>query len=199
MTYSRSLFCFAWASFALAAPAFGQDAAAAGAFAGIPNLTVEYYDVSGRTPQEIRASINANRPRNSNDGERVDGLARWRLRWNWRRNESTCDLSQPRIEFSATILMPRLVNQEAVSARVLARWHAYIAALERHEAGHVRPRSSAGTRSRTPFGPAHLKGRPRRRGGPIRRSRGTMPNMTEARATVPGTAQAFPKIPRPGS
>ena len=108
------------------------------AFAGIPNLTIEYYDVSGRTPQEIRASINAVRPSDANDGRRVDGLARWQLRWSWRTTGRACDLSEPQIDFSATILMPRLVDKETVAPRVLTRWRTYIAALERHEAGHVR-------------------------------------------------------------
>jgi predicted secreted Zn-dependent protease len=126
----------ALAAFAAAA---AQDAPRPGPLAGIPNLTIEYYDVSGRTPAAIRAALNAVRPRDPNDGLPVDALSRWNVRWSWRGNgRGGCDLANARIEYSARIVMPRLANEADVPPGLRARWRAYVAALETHEAGHVR-------------------------------------------------------------
>jgi predicted secreted Zn-dependent protease len=129
-----------FAALALAAiAAFAQDAPRQGPLAGIPNLAIEYYDVSGRTPAAIRAALNAVRPRDPNDGRPVDALSRWEVRWSWRGNgRGGCDLAHPTVNYSARIVMPRLANEADVPPGVRARWRAYIAALEAHEAGHVR-------------------------------------------------------------
>lgn len=128
------------AALALAAfAAIAQGAPRQGPLAGIPNLTIEYYDVSGRTPAAIRAALNAVRPRDPNDGLPVDALSRWYVRWSWRGNgRGGCDLANPTVEYSARIVMPRLANEADVPPAVRARWRAYVAALETHEAGHVR-------------------------------------------------------------
>ena len=112
---------------------------ATGPLAGIPNLDVEYYHVSGRSVAEIRAALNRVRPTDPNDGQRVDALNRWYISWRWPGNgRGGCDLRRTTIRFSATLRMPRLVNTATTPRVVLARWNAYRIALERHEAGHLR-------------------------------------------------------------
>lgn len=108
-------------------------------FPGIPGVTITYYDVTGRTPAAIRASMNAQRPTDSNDGKRVDALSRWSMRWRWRGDgRGGCDLATTQIDYSATVLLPRLADPAALSAANLARWQLYLAALTRHEDGHLR-------------------------------------------------------------
>ncbi len=112
---------------------------ATGPLAGIPNLDVEYYDVSGRSVAEIRAALNRVRPTDPNDGQRVDAVNRWYISWRWPGNgRGGCDLARTELRFSATLRMPRLVNTAVTPRAVLARWNAYRVALERHEAGHLR-------------------------------------------------------------
>ncbi|HYD11694.1 MAG TPA: DUF922 domain-containing protein [Allosphingosinicella sp.] len=112
---------------------------ATGPLAGIPNLDVDYYEVSGRSVAEIRAAINRVRPTDPNDGQRVDAVNRWYISWRWPGNgRGGCDLARTEIRFTATLRMPRLVNQANTPRAVVARWEAYRAALERHEAGHLR-------------------------------------------------------------
>ena len=107
--------------------------------AGISGLQITYYDVSGQSVREIREALNRVRPRDPNDGQPVDALAHWRIDWRWPTGPSGgCDLSRVRVTFRADILMPRLAPGAATPAPVAARWRAYAAALERHEAGHVR-------------------------------------------------------------
>ncbi|HST37292.1 MAG TPA: DUF922 domain-containing protein [Allosphingosinicella sp.] len=110
-------------------------------FAGIPGVERLSYDVSGASVAAIRRSIDNHpeRPRDPNDGLRVDALANWYMRWSWPAGPSGgCDLARARIQFSARVTMPRLLNERLVPAPVLARWRAYLDALERHEDGHVR-------------------------------------------------------------
>lgn len=122
-----------------AAPGAAEPPAAGSAFAGLPNVDLQYYDVTGQNPREIREAMNRVRPTDPNDGLRLDALTRWRMGFGWpRRGPDQCVLDQARVNFSATVLMPRLVNAEALPQSLRTRWQTYIAALATHEAGHVR-------------------------------------------------------------
>ena len=112
---------------------------AAEALAGITNLDRQYYEVSGNSLFEIRRALNRVRPRDPNDGLGVDALANWYIHWRWPgRADGSCDLSRAEIRFSASIRMPRLVETPQTPPAVRMRWRAYVAALERHEANHIR-------------------------------------------------------------
>ena len=112
---------------------------ATGPLAGIPNLDAQYYEVSGRSVAEIRAAINRVRPRDPNDGQAVDAVNRWYISWRWPGDgRGGCVLARTELRFTATLRMPRLVNLARTPRAVVVRWNNYIAALERHEAGHLR-------------------------------------------------------------
>lgn len=107
--------------------------------AGIPNLTVEYYDVRGRNLFEIRRDLNRLRPRDPNDRLGVDAVSRWYMSWRWPTGaDGGCDLAATDLRFSATLRMPRLVDTAGTPEAVLIRWRRYMVALEGHEAGHIR-------------------------------------------------------------
>jgi predicted secreted Zn-dependent protease len=129
--------------FALIAALAAQADAANPAFAGIPNLTVRHYDVSGQSVAAIRKSINAARPDNPKAGQGgLDALSRWRIDYRWETEQQPlgCRVAAAEASFNAEILLPRLVpaNGKAIPKPVLAQWNAYIAALEAHEAGYLR-------------------------------------------------------------
>jgi predicted secreted Zn-dependent protease len=127
------------AGFSLAGSATAVPPPATGPLAGIPNLDVEYYDVSGRSVAEIRAAINRVRPRDPNDGVAVDALNRWYISWRWPGDgHGGCALARVELRFTGNLRMPRLVNFAATPRAVVARWNAYVVALVRHEAGHLR-------------------------------------------------------------
>lgn len=119
----------------VAVPSVGQTPPG---FDGIPNVSFDYYDLAGRDPKAIRAAMVEVRPTDPNDGERVDALTRWAWRWSWQTTPGGCDLANVNLTYSATVRLPRLKDRAVVPANVLKDWDAYIAALERHEAGHVR-------------------------------------------------------------
>ena len=108
-------------------------------FAGIPNLELAYYEVSGRTADEIRRSLDARQPRDPNDGMPVAALSSWSMHWGWRaRLGGGCDLSRPTIDFRARPLLPRLASERDLTPELRARWRAFLAAVQAHEARHVR-------------------------------------------------------------
>lgn len=120
-------------------PPPAQPPSAETSLAGVTNLDVQYYDVSGNSLFEIRRALNRVRPRDPNDGLGVDALSSWYIAWRWPGNpDGGCDLSRAEIRFSASIRMPRLVETAATPAAVRTRWRAYAASLARHEANHVR-------------------------------------------------------------
>jgi len=125
----------------LAVPCAGQPATAQSgdAFAGIPGVTIVHYPVDGADAAAVRRSIDANRPTDTHDGQRVDALSEWDTRWTWRRGPGgTCDLRTAAVRYSATVRMPRLAPTARLTPAERADWDRYIAALARHEAGHVR-------------------------------------------------------------
>jgi predicted secreted Zn-dependent protease len=126
-------------AFAAATPGAAEPPPATGPFAGIPDVDIQYYDVTGRNAREIREAMNRVRPTDPNDGQRVDALSRWRMGWGWPgRGAAVCQLDRARVMFNAIVLLPRLANADALPAALRARWQAYMAAVEVHEAGHIR-------------------------------------------------------------
>lgn len=113
------------------APALAAD----DPFAGIPNLKFQYYDVEGRTPAEIYASMRSRAP------QKGDGVAHtaWHMRVGWQesRRGSTCRVSDPMASLSIVVVLPRLVTRE-VTSQAIGYWRRTMRGLEIHEAGHAR-------------------------------------------------------------
>jgi len=107
-------------------------------FAGIPGIRFEHYDVEGRTPQEIYASMHARAPRDA-DGAQGLGRTSWQMDVHWResRRGSSCTVSEPVVRMSISVLLPRL-RTSPVTPDGLAFWRASLRGLEIHEAGHAR-------------------------------------------------------------
>ena len=109
------------------------------AFAGIPHIAFVTYPVHGTDLATIRASLDAARPVDPNDGERVEAISNPRFTWQWPGGRGgDCYPGAATVRFAATVTLPRLVGIAALAPDVQVRWRRYIAALEMHEAGHVR-------------------------------------------------------------
>ena len=108
-------------------------------FDGVPGVKIASYPVHGRDLATIGASLARVGPRDPHDGERVEALTRWRFTWQWPLLPGGgCRLSAASVRFSATVTLPRLVGLATLPPALQAHWRRYLAALEAHEAMHVR-------------------------------------------------------------
>lgn len=105
-------------------------------FAGMPNVTFQYYDVEGRTPAEIYQSMRARAP------QKGDGVAHtaWHIRVGWRqsRRGDTCEVADPITSLSITVTLPRLATADGVTPQATDFWERTMRGLEIHEAGHAK-------------------------------------------------------------
>jgi predicted secreted Zn-dependent protease len=105
---------------------------------GIPGVTITSYDVAGRDAAAVRRAINAARPTDTNDGNRVDGLSRYDFRWRWHRDAGgRCSATPDDVAFTAVVTVPRLTGADP-SSRLQAQFDRYLRSLLAHEDGHVR-------------------------------------------------------------
>jgi predicted secreted Zn-dependent protease len=117
-------------------PATAADVAAP--FADIPNVTIAPYAVAGRNAAAVRRAIDAVRPTDPNDGQRVDGLSHYEFRWRWHRDgQGKCTAAPEDVTFSATVTVPRLAENDPPS-RLRDQFDRYLQSLLGHEEGHIR-------------------------------------------------------------
>lgn len=109
------------------------------AFHDVPGVRIQTYPVAGSTMAAIRASLDAAELVDPNDASRVAGVTHWHFRWRWPGTAAGgCELAAASVRFRATVLLPRPVDLNAAAPGVQAAWAHYRAALEAHEANHVR-------------------------------------------------------------
>lgn len=104
---------------------------------GIPNVSVDYYDIDATDTATIRAELNARGP--IDEGRHFDANTRYYYHWNWDNGaDGSCGTANADISFNAVIRLPHLTHFAALEPDVAQAWRAYMTALAFHEAGHVR-------------------------------------------------------------
>ena len=109
--------------------------------AATPGLTVveetQYYEVTGSSAEELRASILRLAPRD-HTGQRGVGMTSWQVRWGYgvKQTASACVRTSLDIKVNLVIALPRWKNRYDDSG-LADRWNIYLAALEGHERGHL--------------------------------------------------------------
>ena len=99
--------------------------------------TVLYYDVHGRTFEELRADMHRLGPKI--DGNSYVGETRSPMRWTWRTESigvASCSIREVSVVVNAQITLPRWTPPPDTEPGLAAEWKRFIAALETHEAGH---------------------------------------------------------------
>ncbi len=100
--------------------------------------TVEYFDVSGFTPLEIRAELRRLGPTGA-DGRRYDGFTKWLVNWkfNYKNVSQGCAIAGVTTTVKATIFFPRLKTDTATPVPVKQAFAGFLEKLMLHEKGHV--------------------------------------------------------------
>jgi len=98
----------------------------------VPNITIKYYDVSGKNYADVIRSIEKQRPRDPASNQLMVGGASWSLGASMTQvtRGKVCTVTGAKAEFSADAELPRLVNEQALSPKQLAYWRAYLSQIE---------------------------------------------------------------------
>ncbi len=104
--------------------------------------TTNFYNVTGSTFREIRASIAKARPWK----DRFDGDTRWDVRWKFQYAERPggCAITSYSVSTKIVITLPRWTPPADVDSAVKEQWSRFYTALAQHELGHARLGTAAG-------------------------------------------------------
>ena len=111
----------------------------------IGHTTVMYYDVHGRTFDEVRADMRRLGPKVADSS--FVGETRSPMRWSWRTESmnGSCSIRDVTVSVNAQITLPRWTPPADTEPGLAAEWTRFIAALETHEAGHKDISAKAGS------------------------------------------------------
>ena len=98
----------------------------------VPNITIKYYDVSGKNYAGVVESIEKQRPRDAATKQLLAGGASWSLgaSMTQRTVGTVCTVTKAKAEFAASAELPRLVNEQTLAPAELAKWRAYVSHIE---------------------------------------------------------------------
>lgn len=94
------------------------------------------YPVHAQPGEPLRAALNAATPIEVN-GRRFHGYTRWNVRWNyrwWREASGRCRITEVTVRLQTEVQLPELRTATPAQRAAFDR---YLAALSRHEQGHV--------------------------------------------------------------
>jgi predicted secreted Zn-dependent protease len=109
------------------------------------HTTIVYYDVQGRTFDELSSGMHRLGPRVA--GTSVVGETRSPIRWNWRLEStgaSLCSIREVTVSVNAEVTLPRWNPPPDAEPGLVAEWKRFLFALEMHEAGHKDISAKAG-------------------------------------------------------
>ena len=110
------------------------SAGSSGTASGTDNrVATRYYDVDGNGYQTLLESLRRNSPTG------YHGFASWRVnyRYDFAREGNLCRITSIRFTLDGEIMLPRWRPSTPPDAELVRRWERYLAALQRHEQGHV--------------------------------------------------------------
>ena len=116
------------------AKASRKDYAPAGAGASIDmQIALKYYPVEGHDYDSLTNSLRARGPQG------FHGFAQWRVSYEYGllSEQDSCRITTVLTRVTGEILMPRWVDESSAPRGLQRRWADYLAALKRHEDGHI--------------------------------------------------------------
>lgn len=98
----------------------------------ISHATMDFYDITGATEQELRAQMSAFGPNG------YEAYTKWYVRWNWPgRGTLDCDLRDATVSYDIAVTFPRWYPTVDATPELIAKWNRCISALSVHERNHV--------------------------------------------------------------
>lgn len=105
----------------------------------VPNITIKYYDVSGKDMRTINRSIAKQRPKDPATKQPLVGGTNWTLdaTLTKRTTNGQCTVIAAKGQFAAAAELPRLVTEKIVPFQILESWKSYVAQLEKSAANSL--------------------------------------------------------------
>ncbi|HET7671787.1 MAG TPA: DUF922 domain-containing protein [Burkholderiales bacterium] len=99
---------------------------------------VEWFAIRGTTRDHMRASMQHTAPYSERRGSRVWGQCQWDIKWKFkhRREPGSCRIGEVRLDVTATMKLPRWVDEDQGNAQLRAQWNDFSRRLRQHEDGH---------------------------------------------------------------
>jgi predicted secreted Zn-dependent protease len=100
------------------------------------DVAVVYYDVHGKTLEELRRGLGENGP--LQDGRRYHAHTRWNVTWTYRGapRGAGCEFAWFNVAVDGVMTLPRWTPPSDAPRELIERWANYETALRMHEAGH---------------------------------------------------------------
>ena len=118
---------------------------------------IQFYDIRGRTLNDLRKAMATQGPLNSDGKTRFDGRTDWTLQWTYKWNDKLAKpaglyrLSEWTVDVKSTIIFPRWVELDEANPLEQRRWKIYLARLKLHENGHAKLAELAGDAANKAF------------------------------------------------
>lgn len=99
--------------------------------------TVQLYDVSGLSAEEIRASMLSIGPVDA-AGKRRFAHAEWSIKWHWNTNDDgSVNLDTVAVKCEGTITLPHLRDAQSLPESLRIEWRLFVERLLAHESRHL--------------------------------------------------------------
>ncbi|CAN5209346.1 hypothetical protein BH24PSE1_BH24PSE1_11690 [soil metagenome] len=97
----------------------------------LPNATVVHYDVAGANLTAVNASVAANSPKDPDSQAASPSSSEWGIavRFEQKAIDGECAIAAAHANFSASVVLPRLVSREALNPDERKIWDQYVANL----------------------------------------------------------------------
>jgi predicted secreted Zn-dependent protease len=100
----------------------------------------KFYDIQGRTAEDLHEAMDKYGPSDRNHGRRVWAHTRWYVKWKFeyeeRRNQ--CSIKSVKTETTIDFNYPRWTNKSDGPRAVQRRWEEFMATLIKHENKHAK-------------------------------------------------------------
>ena len=118
---------------------------------------IQFYDIRGRTLNDLRKAMATQGPLNSDGKTRFDGRTDWTLQWTYKWDSKPAKqaglyrLSEWTVDVKSSIIFPRWVELDEANPLEQRRWKIYLARLKLHENGHAKLAELAGDAANKAF------------------------------------------------
>lgn len=103
----------------------------------ISGATVAFYEVEGRTAEQIRGQLDSLGPIDET-GHPSHAATHWDIRWTWPGyGTPTGEVSRAIVTMRAMTILPKWDPPEETAASVIKQWNKYLEGLAKHEGHHV--------------------------------------------------------------